>query len=167
MHARHNFQQRNIEIGNTLQYSLDVESANSDMQVLHFKDMLKQWEPLGRIEILQTGCWTYTIHFLHEDHDNIGKKVSLEELQDARNQPKWEQQLSDVQKWNKETWKKISSSLPEGIVKSWPWQKTNVWIKIKNKWLIPSDIKMSLTISQYSWAMRLSLTFMESRMRFS
>jgi len=42
MHARHNFQQRNIEIGKTPQYVLDIESANPDEQVLHFKDMLKE-----------------------------------------------------------------------------------------------------------------------------
>lgn len=37
MHARHNFQQRNIEIGNTSQHVLHVESANTMVQVFHFK----------------------------------------------------------------------------------------------------------------------------------
>lgn len=65
MHARHNFQQRNIETENTPEYVLDVESANAIVQFLHFKDILKQKESLGRTDILQIGSRTCVIHFLY------------------------------------------------------------------------------------------------------
>lgn len=78
MHARHNIQQRNIEIGNTPQHVLDDESANPIMQVLHSKDTLKWQKILGRMNILPIGSRTYTIHFLYQKHDyHTCKNLSL------------------------------------------------------------------------------------------
>lgn len=50
----------------------------------------------------------------------------------------------------KEHGRNFSSSWPEGLDKSWPSQKTNVWIKWKIKGLIPSDIKSCTVLDNFS-----------------